>query len=270
MSIFWNEKINVHITRIHSAYKVDMFLVEGEKSAILIDTGYGIGNLKEYVDTLTPLPYEVILTHGHVDHAGGAAAFKKVYLAQKDWELERKHTEEKFRKEFAEMLSGTKVEPADLCKQRSEAYTPLEDGMIFDLGNLTLEVISCPGHTPGCVCVLIKELGILILGDACNSKSFFFFPEALGIAEYEKNLKKLLERKGEFEQVLFFHPDNFGNKAYIIDENLEVCKEIEAGKDDHIPVSMLGYDLFIAKKIDGEDHRIDGKYANIYYSADKV
>ena len=118
MSIFWNEKINVHITRIHSAYKVDMFLVEGEKSAILIDTGYGIGNLKEYVDTLTPLPYEVILTHGHVDHAGGAAAFKKVYLAQKDWELERKHTEEKFRKEFAEMLSGTKVEPADLCKQR--------------------------------------------------------------------------------------------------------------------------------------------------------
>ena len=249
MSMFWNEKINVHITRIHSTYKVDMFLVEGEKSAILIDTGYGIGNLKEYVDTLTALPYEVILTHGHVDHAGGAAAFKKVYLAQKDWELERKHTEEKFRKEFAEMLSGTKVELADLCKQRSETYTPLEDGMIFDLGNLTLEVISCPGHTPGCVCVLIKELKILILGDACN---------------------KLLERKGEFEQVLFFHPDNFGNKGYIIDENLEVCKEIEAGKDDHIPVSMLGYDLFIAKKIDGEDHRIDGKYANIYYSADKV
>lgn len=270
MDIFWNEKINENITRIHSTYKVDMFLVEGEKSAVLIDTGYGIGNLKEYVDTLTTLPYEVILTHGHVDHAGGAADFEKVYLAPNDWELERKHTEEKFRKEFAEMLSGAKVDPQDLRKQRSKAYTPLEDGMLFDLGNLTLEIISCPGHTPGCVCVLIKELRILILGDACNSKSFFFFPEALGITEYEENLKKLIARESEFDQVLFFHPDNFGSEDHIIDENLEVCKEIEAGKDDRIPVSLLGYDLFIAKKIDSEDHRVDGKHANIYYSADKV
>lgn len=270
MDIFWDEKINANITRIHSIYKVDMFLVEGEERAILIDTGYGIGNLKEHVEMLTALPYEVILTHGHVDHAGGAADFEKVYLAQEDWKLERKHTAEKFRKEFAEMLSGTKVEFKDLCRQREEEYTPLENGMIFDLGNLTLEIISCPGHTPGCVCVLIKELRMLILGDACNSKSFFFFPEALGIVEYEKNLKKLIERENEFDQVLFFHPDNFGNKEHIIDENLEVCREIETGKDDHIPVSLLGYNLFIAKKIDSKDRRIDGKYANIYYSADKV
>ena len=33
---------------------------------------------------LTPLPYDVVLTHGHPDHIGGAAQFEEVYIHEKD------------------------------------------------------------------------------------------------------------------------------------------------------------------------------------------
>ena len=51
-----------------------MYLVEGTEKAALIDTGYGVGNLKGYIKTLTEKPLIVLITHGHLDHVAGAGA----------------------------------------------------------------------------------------------------------------------------------------------------------------------------------------------------
>ena len=119
------------------------------------------------------------------------------------------------------------------------------------------------------MCVLVKEERILILGDACNSKSFFFFPEALKIADYYPNLLRLKQRESEFDHVLFFHPDNVGDKNNI-EENLEVCREILENRDKRIPKKLLGYDLFTAEEVGENDLRTDGKNANIFYASDKI
>ena len=70
MELFKSVKVTDRITRIEMPY-VCAYLIEGDDKAILLDTGFGYGDLKAFVDTLTTLPYEVILTHGHPDHAGG-------------------------------------------------------------------------------------------------------------------------------------------------------------------------------------------------------
>lgn len=57
---------------------VRSFLIEGDREALLIDTGVGDGNLKEYIEQITKLPVTVIFTHADGDHVGGAVSLKDV------------------------------------------------------------------------------------------------------------------------------------------------------------------------------------------------
>ena len=78
------EKISPHITQIKDPSGVFLFLVEGEKEALLVDTGTGFLGLKETIAALTSKPLKVLLTHMHPDHAGGAAAVPQVYVHPAD------------------------------------------------------------------------------------------------------------------------------------------------------------------------------------------
>lgn len=69
---------------INEAGMTAMFLLKGTERALLIDTGVGMTDLKKLISWLTPLPYDVVLTHGHPDHIGGAAQFEEVYIHEKD------------------------------------------------------------------------------------------------------------------------------------------------------------------------------------------
>ena len=60
-----------------------IWLVEGSDGALLIDTGLGIGKLREEVEAYTSLPYKVVDTHGHGDHSGGNYQFDEVYMHPK-------------------------------------------------------------------------------------------------------------------------------------------------------------------------------------------
>ena len=51
-------------------------LILGKTRALLIDTGYGYGDLKSMVRSLTDLPLRVVNTHCHIDHAGGNYLFQ--------------------------------------------------------------------------------------------------------------------------------------------------------------------------------------------------
>lgn len=66
------------LTRIWDVARTAMYLVEGTEKAVLLDTGVGVGDLKELVGELTDKPVTVLVTHGHVDHAMGAAGFRDV------------------------------------------------------------------------------------------------------------------------------------------------------------------------------------------------
>lgn len=106
-------------------------------------------------------PTALLVTHGHVDHLGGAGRFVartgvSVYFHPDDDFLARR-PEEQIR-----TLMGT-VPPGDY--RSPESYLDLSDGLSLDLAGLRLDVMATPGHTPGHCCFYLSEEAILFSGD---------------------------------------------------------------------------------------------------------
>jgi hydroxyacylglutathione hydrolase len=57
-----------------------IYLVAGDERALLIDTGWGIGDLPGVVASLTDLPLLVVNTHGHPDHTVRSWQFERVHM----------------------------------------------------------------------------------------------------------------------------------------------------------------------------------------------
>lgn len=84
--IYEIEKISrgeLDIYKIYEKYMASMYLVCGKERACLIDTAYGLTNLKNLAASLTKLPVFVINTHGHLDHVMGNRFFNECYLKAK-------------------------------------------------------------------------------------------------------------------------------------------------------------------------------------------
>lgn len=55
-----------------------VFVIVGEERALVLDTGTGIGDLRWVIEhKITDKPYDVVLTHNHADHIGGAGFLTK-------------------------------------------------------------------------------------------------------------------------------------------------------------------------------------------------
>jgi glyoxylase-like metal-dependent hydrolase (beta-lactamase superfamily II) len=152
-------------------------------------------------------------------------------------------------------------------------YLDLVDGQVFDLGGVMLEAIAVPGHTLGMLGmtrVPVRELRALLLGDGCNAFTFLFSPEASNVQEYKSSLQNLLLKHGErFDTVWFSHGHNTGIKT-IINECIELSDEIMAGKADNIPFNFMGKTAFIAKAINPDFSRTNGKSGNIVFNPSNI
>lgn len=84
MQEFKLEAVSRHLRRIVLPCGVCVYLVQGTQGAVLLDTGFGIGDLRGFVERQVTTPYQVWLSHGHLDHAGGAAQFEEVFLSPED------------------------------------------------------------------------------------------------------------------------------------------------------------------------------------------
>ena len=104
-SLYQIEKIADDTWYINEGGLDAVYVVAGSQRAVLVDTGSGTGDLTALVRSLTDKPFDVILTHGHPDHAGGARQFEKVYLHPDDIEMAQSITLED-RKEYARSVAG--------------------------------------------------------------------------------------------------------------------------------------------------------------------
>jgi len=265
MFSFTVNKLSEKVTQIVDITGVSCFLVIGTKNALLIDTCVGLGNLSAAVSGITSLPVTVVLTHGHGDHTGNASQFEDVYLSPVDIPLLKEHNIY-MRTEYANMIlpENAKVKPDDLSKDLSKPTIPLEDGKVFDLGGVNVELIPVSGHTKGCMCALIKEEKAIILGDACNGNTLIFGEHSSTISEYLDVLKNLSERSGEFDTAYFSHGPAAG-PIQCIEDNIELCNKILKGEDDAIEFSFLDLTLLRAANADEQFRRLDGKFGNIEY-----
>ena len=202
-------KIDNHTWQLEDPFRTYLYLLEGEKEALLIDAGNGFSGLKEVVASLTDKPVTVALTHGHFDHTGAAAEFGKCLIHKADVPVLSQGFDRETRKyqvkRFSEIFDLTlpDEEITYLVNAREpENLEYLTEGQKIDLGNRVLEVIETPGHTHGCVCFLDVTNGCLFAGDTgCNREILVYFDHSATVEDVKLSDEKLLARKAEYTQI---------------------------------------------------------------------
>ena len=83
-SVYTITKIAHKTWRISEAGKMNCYLLEGDTSALLIDSCWGVGDLYGIVKSITSKPLAIVATHLHPDHVGGTKQFGKYYVHEAD------------------------------------------------------------------------------------------------------------------------------------------------------------------------------------------
>jgi len=126
--------------------------------AAVIDPGGDLPRIDSVISELGVTLEAIWLTHCHIDHAGGThelASSKKIPIVGPQ-------KEEQFWIDMLPQQSAMFGFPA--C----QGFTPdrwLEQGDEVVLGNQTLSVLHCPGHTPGHVVFYSEPSKLLVVGD---------------------------------------------------------------------------------------------------------
>lgn len=241
---FQSKELLPGVWHIQDKMGVCMTLLCGEERALLIDTGYGFEDVAAYVRTLTEKPLSVMLTHGHHDHALGARWFDRVYLAKDDFPVYETYTQEFWRKRVLGQArdKGFDMDEGDFLSAKMAAPEVLDEKTV-DLGGLTARIILCPGHTPGSAAVYVPERELLITGDDWNPCTWLFFPEALCVQDYRRNMRHLLALP--FGRVLCSHQFMLFDRTRIdqfmeslTDGCLKAAKPVEEGARVGVRTSM--------------------------------
>lgn len=268
IDFFRQEKVSERILRIVDIAGTAAYLIQGTEKACLIDTCNGFGNIKKYVESICKLPLTVVLTHGHFDHAGAAALFDEVYMNPRELDVYRAYYRHPMKEEELLRLE-TRYGHLEENPLRTAAFLPLEDGDLFELGGVSVEMIACAGHTPGMMMAYIKEERTMLFGDACGEGTLLFDDFALNISAYRKNLQRIKDTyEAGYDRIIRNH-GSFTSPLNLLDNVIECCDTICAGKDDHQP-RPGSLDLFYAKAVNERNERVDGGHGNICYRIDKV
>jgi hydroxyacylglutathione hydrolase len=121
------------------------------KEAVVIDPGAEDNLIKQQINVSGLTPRYIINTHGHGDHIGANSKMRlPVFIHVSDAKCLTNPL-----KNMSMMLGMPISSPP--------ASRLLEDGDKIDVGDLTIEIIHTPGHTPGSICLKCDE--IVFTGD---------------------------------------------------------------------------------------------------------
>lgn len=149
-----------------------LYLILRSSSAYLIDTGMGHDSLQNFITSLTTLPVQILLTHGHIDHIGRTGDFSAAAMSPADREIYQIHSEKA-------AACALPVLPAADIVPFADTY----DNLI---------PIPLPGHTPGSTIFADTLNHAVYTGDAVGSGCgvWMQIEGALTIQEYLEGLRK--------------------------------------------------------------------------------
>ena len=147
------------------------WIVGDDEEVIVIDPGTDAAAVLATVGDREVLA--VICTHGHAGHVGAALA-----VAGRD-------------------EAPVALHPADRVSWREvhaneDPDIEMEDGGVFEVADVALEVIHAPGHSPGSVCIYCEELAVVFTGDVLTADG----PVARedGFSDFASQLSSIGER----------------------------------------------------------------------------
>lgn len=157
------------------------YLIEGEDEALLIDSGYGAGNIRALAQSLTDKPLSRICnTHDHFDHTANNAYFDLAYMSRETRAL------------------ATRPFPSfsGITFPRDYPVQEVTDGDVIPLRGRDLRVFFIPDHAVGSLAFLDERERILFSGD-----EFMAHGKALhgSVAHWAAMLEKLMPYRDRFD-----------------------------------------------------------------------
>jgi glyoxylase-like metal-dependent hydrolase (beta-lactamase superfamily II) len=131
---------------------------EATKRAVVVDPGGDVPDIERAIAESGVKVEKIWLTHGHVDHVGGAAELK----AKLNVPIEGPHRDD------LHLLQNVVVTARMFGIEGVANVTPdrfLDEGDTVEIGELTFDVRHCPGHSPGSVAFINAAQRLAISGD---------------------------------------------------------------------------------------------------------
>lgn len=132
--------------------------------AVVIDPGGDVPKILEVMKEQGVTLDKIVLTHGHIDHAGGAAVLKD----ETGVDIIGPHEDDLF---LLESLAETGVQYGINDARNCTSDLWLNDGDTLSIGEIEFSVRHCPGHSPGSVVFINEEIRLAIVGDVLFSGS---------------------------------------------------------------------------------------------------
>jgi hydroxyacylglutathione hydrolase len=126
--------------------------------AAVVDPGGDLDTIDAAIAEQGVTLEKILITHGHIDHAGSAGAFATRHGVP----IEGPHKDDAFWIDQA-AESGAAYGLPDAAPFTPDRW--LVDGDTVTVGNLTLQVLHCPGHTPGHVVFYEPTTNVAVVGD---------------------------------------------------------------------------------------------------------
>jgi glyoxylase-like metal-dependent hydrolase (beta-lactamase superfamily II) len=126
--------------------------------AAIVDPGGDVARIREAIDKLGVTPEKILLTHGHLDHAGGAAELSEALSLPIEGPDER----DAFLLENLES-QGARFGISDMRNVKPTRW--LVEGETVSIGDLTFNVLHVPGHTPGHLVFANIPMRFALVGD---------------------------------------------------------------------------------------------------------
>ena len=131
---------------------------EKTRRAAVVDPGGDVPKILAAIAEEGVTVDKLLITHGHIDHAGGAAELAKILNVQ----IEGPHAEDAF------LLDELPRQAQRYGFPLAASFVPsrwLKDGDSVQIGEETLAVLHTPGHTPGHVVFFNATANLALVGD---------------------------------------------------------------------------------------------------------